>query len=83
VKLTTLNISVEPFDDRSTKKMLLDLVRSHTPPSQTSAKNNDDRLEVDDIIPGKGKGLVVLLYGRLFLPRSFPITGSERTSWRW
>lgn len=49
--------------DNSTKKLLLDLVSSH---SSTTLDNDDDdeeKLEVNDIIPGKGKGLVILLYG--------------------
>ncbi|CAG8972133.1 hypothetical protein HYALB_00008138 [Hymenoscyphus albidus] len=53
--------------DTSTKGLLLDLVRSHT--TMQSGERDDEteqkntKLEVDDIIPGKGKGLVVLLYG--------------------
>ncbi|KAK7981177.1 hypothetical protein PG989_013634 [Apiospora arundinis] len=48
--------------NKDTKLMLFDLVRSH------NAKNRDgkdeiEELEVDDIVPGKGKGLVILLYG--------------------
>ncbi|RTE84375.1 hypothetical protein BHE90_001007 [Fusarium euwallaceae] len=49
--------------DNSTKKLLLDLVSSH---SSTTLDNDDDdeeKLEVNDIIPGKGKGLIILLYG--------------------
>lgn len=40
------------------KRMLLNLVESHA----TSDGPKQD-LEVDDLIPGKGKGLVILLYG--------------------
>ncbi|KAF4462794.1 AAA family ATPase [Fusarium albosuccineum] len=49
--------------DNSTKTLLLDLVRSHT--STTTYKDAEDKesLDVDDIIPGKGKGLIILLYG--------------------
>ncbi|KAJ4854215.1 uncharacterized protein T069G_11194 [Trichoderma breve] len=49
-------------DDGEKKELLFNLVRSHI--SETNqAKRTRDALEVDDIIPGKGKGLVILLYG--------------------
>ncbi|KAK2058630.1 P-loop containing nucleoside triphosphate hydrolase protein [Colletotrichum caudatum] len=52
-------------EENTTKALLLDLVRSHA--STTARKNNveeeDDKLEVNDIISGKGKGLIILLYG--------------------
>jgi hypothetical protein len=49
-------------DEGATKRLLFNLVRSHI--SETNqAKRPRDALEVDDIIPGKGKGLVILLYG--------------------
>ncbi|KAK6337267.1 hypothetical protein TWF730_002673 [Orbilia blumenaviensis] len=52
-------------DNQKTKNLLFDLVRSH---SSSTAKNADDadaenRLKVNDFIPGKGYGLVILLYG--------------------
>jgi hypothetical protein len=53
--------------DLSTKQLLFDLVRSHisSVPSNTADPqvSEDKFLEVDDIVPGKGKGLVILLYG--------------------
>lgn len=42
-----------------TKELLLNLVKSHV----TSNTTKNSELEVDDIIAGKGKGLVILLYG--------------------
>lgn len=50
--------------DKDTKALLFNLVRSH---ASTNFMNNDEgkALEVDDIVPGKGKGLVILLYGKL------------------
>ncbi|KAK6845670.1 AAA family ATPase [Apiospora arundinis] len=44
------------------KTMLFDLVRSHSSDSKDDEKD-EKRLEVNDIVPGKGKGLVILLYG--------------------
>lgn len=49
-------------DDGEKKELLFNLVRSHISET-TQAKRTRDALEVDDIIPGKGKGLVILLYG--------------------
>lgn len=49
--------------DPKTKKVLYDLVCSHTSPASTE-NGHDKMLEVDDIVPGKGKGLVILLYGK-------------------
>ncbi|KAK8074086.1 aaa family atpase [Apiospora phragmitis] len=48
------------LDDDDTKPLLLNLVKSHVSNSKKQAQRG---LEVDDIIPRKGKGLVVLLYG--------------------
>jgi hypothetical protein len=50
-----------------TKRLLLDLVDTHTSPTTTwGAKGDKEKtLEVDDIVPGKGKGLVILLYGKV------------------
>ncbi|GAB1313182.1 AAA+ ATPase domain-containing protein [Madurella fahalii] len=48
---------------QSTKDLLFDLVRSHVSSTAEMSNDNEDGLEVDDIIPGKGKGLVILLYG--------------------
>lgn len=51
--------------DPKTKKLLFDLVRSHASPTSSHLEDSEDRmLEVDDIVPGKGKGLVILLYGK-------------------
>ncbi|UNI23973.1 hypothetical protein JDV02_009758 [Purpureocillium takamizusanense] len=46
----------------STKDLLLDLVRSHTSTMEHIGEV-DEMLRVDDVIAGKGKGLVILLYG--------------------
>ncbi|OAG41850.1 hypothetical protein AYO21_03853 [Fonsecaea monophora] len=46
-------------DDGKTKQMILDLVDGHG----RSDSSDYNRLEVDDIIARKGKGLVILLYG--------------------
>lgn len=58
--------------DDDTKRLLFNLVRSHVspPPNPTIRKKDDDyqNLEVDDIVPGKGKGLVILLYGKKIHP---------------
>lgn len=48
----------------TTKEILMDLVRSHASASVMDRENRS-QLEVNDIIPGKGKGLVILLYGRV------------------
>ncbi|KAK3329966.1 hypothetical protein B0H66DRAFT_508811 [Apodospora peruviana] len=51
-------------ESSSTKDLLFDLVRSHVSSAADGpGKSKEDDLEVDDIIPGKGKGLVILLYG--------------------
>ena len=53
-------------DGDKTKDLLFDLVRSHISTSEKETPENvvsEDELEVNDIIPGKGKGLVILLYG--------------------
>lgn len=55
--------------DENKKSLLHGLVRSHI--SSASPKESSQRsgtLEVDDIIPGKGKGLVILLYGMNIAP---------------
>ncbi|KAH7033534.1 uncharacterized protein B0I36DRAFT_321640 [Microdochium trichocladiopsis] len=56
--------------DENTKHVLFDLVRSHKSNSNHGGSATQNRLsdkvqglEVDDIVPGKGKGLVILLYG--------------------
>ncbi|CAI6341353.1 unnamed protein product [Periconia digitata] len=50
--------------DTSTKRLIYDLVQSH---ASSAHKDDDDeqkdKLEIDDIIPDKGKGLIILLYG--------------------
>ena len=46
-----------------TKNLLFNLVQSHISRSSQQANHKRDPLEVDDIVPRKGKGLVILLYG--------------------
>ncbi|KAF5629995.1 AAA family [Fusarium tjaetaba] len=46
-----------------TKKLLLDLVTSHTSAKTQRDDEDEQGLDVDDIIPDKGKGLIILLYG--------------------
>ncbi|CCC08317.1 hypothetical protein SMACR_01865 [Sordaria macrospora] len=48
--------------DGKTKSLLFDLVRSHIS-SSAEDRNQDRSLEVNDIVAGKGKGLIILLYG--------------------
>lgn len=48
-------------DGSKTKNMILGLVNGHG--TTKSAEKN--RLEVDDIVANKGKGLVILLYGKI------------------
>lgn len=48
--------------DEDSKNLLFDLVRCHVS-SETRENNGENPLSVDDIVPGKGKGLVILLYG--------------------
>ena len=43
--------------------ILLDLVRSHTSTTMNPEADGEEKLNVDDIIPDKGKGLIILLYG--------------------
>ncbi|KAI0853358.1 P-loop containing nucleoside triphosphate hydrolase protein [Daldinia vernicosa] len=50
-------------DDNKTKDMLFNLVQNHASAMKKETKPGEMDLEVDDIIPGKGKGLVILLYG--------------------
>ncbi|KAK3340861.1 hypothetical protein B0H65DRAFT_578914 [Neurospora tetraspora] len=60
------NTRLQLADDKkkcgTTKSLLFDLVRSHIS-SSTGDRNADRGLEVNDIVPGKGKGLIILLYG--------------------
>ncbi|SPN99714.1 uncharacterized protein DNG_02565 [Cephalotrichum gorgonifer] len=49
-------------DEGDTKELLLNLVKSHIS-SSSGVNDGSTGLEVDDITPGKGKGLVILLYG--------------------
>ncbi|KAI1387952.1 P-loop containing nucleoside triphosphate hydrolase protein [Hypoxylon trugodes] len=46
-----------------TKNMLFNLIQSHVSTMKTETTPEETGLEVNDIIPGKGKGLVILLYG--------------------
>ncbi|KAI1147740.1 hypothetical protein F4825DRAFT_129632 [Nemania diffusa] len=48
--------------EEDTKRLLFDLVRCHVS-SEVQDDDDTQSLEVDDIVPGKGKGLVILLYG--------------------
>ncbi|RBR11911.1 uncharacterized protein FIESC28_08796 [Fusarium coffeatum] len=68
--LSRLKLADDPTDtsskkekDESTKALLLDLVRSHTSTEVKTEAEDEERLNVDDIIPDKGKGLIILLYG--------------------
>ncbi|KAH8204871.1 hypothetical protein TruAng_000910 [Truncatella angustata] len=47
----------------ATKDLLLELVKSHVSNHGESSNKAERCLEIDDIIPHKGKGLIVLLYG--------------------
>lgn len=56
-------------NEKVTKELLFDLVTSHRFSHATNEEDDESGLEVDDIIPRKGKGLVILLYGMApFLP---------------
>jgi hypothetical protein len=59
---TTYRSSKKDKED-STKALLLDLVRSHTSTTVKEDAEDEEKLNVDDIIPDKGKGLIILLYG--------------------
>ncbi|KAI2620662.1 P-loop containing nucleoside triphosphate hydrolase protein [Hypomontagnella submonticulosa] len=56
------NNRLQLADDEETKKLLYSLVRTHILTSK-KVEPGEPNLEVDDIVPGKGKGLVILLYG--------------------
>ena len=49
-------------DGGKTKNMILNLVLGHG----TSTQDQANPLEVDDIVAKKGKGLVMLLYGKIY-----------------
>ena len=49
-------------DGDDTKKMILNLVNGHR---IAESKDDDSALMVDDIVAKKGKGLVILLYGKM------------------
>ncbi|KAI0011874.1 hypothetical protein F4779DRAFT_635471 [Xylariaceae sp. FL0662B] len=49
--------------EEETKTLLFNLVQSHISTTKTTDNTTENRLEVSDIIPHKGKGLVILLYG--------------------
>ncbi len=68
---TAWNSRLKLKNEKDTKDLLFDLVTSHR--FSTTAKDEDERggLEVDDIIPGKGKGLVILFYGMALIPWSW------------
>ncbi|KAI1359172.1 P-loop containing nucleoside triphosphate hydrolase protein [Xylaria arbuscula] len=48
--------------DEDSKKLLFDLIQCHVS-SETNDNSSENALSVNDIVPGKGKGLVILLYG--------------------
>lgn len=52
---------VKLVDGEETKKMILNLVKGH---GTGDSKDDESSLVVDDIVAKKGKGLVILLYGR-------------------
>ncbi|KAF6802117.1 AAA family [Colletotrichum sojae] len=60
-----VDITKTKKEENTTKAFLLNLVRSHasTRVRKSHADEENDKLEVNDIISGKGKGLVILLYG--------------------
>lgn len=47
-------------DGEKTKKMILNLVKGH----ENSDLSQNEALQVNDFVARKGKGLVILLYGR-------------------
>lgn len=51
-------------DGDTTKRLVLDLVDGH---KATKAESDEGGLAVDDIVAKKGKGLVILLYGEIWL----------------
>lgn len=53
-------------DGEETKKLILDLVSSHGNGESSMGRQG---LEVNDIVPNKGKGLVILLYGLVLQPQ--------------
>ena len=53
---------VKLADGEETKKMILNLVKGH---GTADANDDESNLVVDDIVAKKGKGLVMLLYGRI------------------
>ncbi|KAK3399130.1 hypothetical protein B0T20DRAFT_497259 [Sordaria brevicollis] len=59
---TRLQLADDKKRSGNTKSLLFDLVRSHISSSTDDRKGNRG-LEVNDIVPGKGKGLIILLYG--------------------
>lgn len=61
LRLADEDASTPSKSESKTKELLLDLVRSHS-----SVEEGKRKLEVDDIIARKGKGLVILLYGTDF-----------------
>ena len=62
---------VKLADGEETKKMILNLVRSH---GMADSKDDDSGLRVDDIVAEKGKGLVILLYGMSLEPTTVNTT---------
>ncbi|KAI0897170.1 P-loop containing nucleoside triphosphate hydrolase protein [Annulohypoxylon nitens] len=57
------NTRLQLADNNKTKDMLFSLVKSHVSTRNQEKKIEEGGLEVNDIISGKGKGLVILLYG--------------------
>jgi hypothetical protein len=60
------------------KTVLMGLVKSHY------AAYSDNLYQLEDIVPGKGKGLIILLYGKSWIKRRRQIyTKLSRPPWRW
>lgn len=81
------NTRLQLADDNKTKNMLFSLVQSHVSTISQEANPEEGGLEVNDIIPGKGKGLVILLYGMILsietrLQIEFVLTYEQRTTGR-
>ncbi|KAF4447038.1 AAA family, partial [Fusarium albosuccineum] len=69
-----------PARDNSTKKLILDLVSTHASTTPSEQDDDEEKLEVNDIIAGKGQGLVILLYGIGVFPPRPPGVGKTSTA---
>ena len=63
--LRKLHLADEDEED-NTKSLLMGLVKTH---SDVEVGKENKRPQMKDIVPEKGKGLVILLYGTLECPR--------------